>query len=153
MTPTSATGDRRAGFTLVEVMVVVTIVGLAAGFVVLAVPDIRPSLSHEAGQLAAHLNEARQEAVLTNRTIEARLSAAGYDFDVAAAGGRTPLAAGPLSGRRWAQETRLAPVPLRISFDPTGQAQPVEVDLARGERRIAVSVDAAGNVAIHAPGR
>ncbi|HAJ03426.1 MAG TPA: type II secretion system protein GspH, partial [Brevundimonas sp.] len=52
MTPTSATGRadhaRRAGFTFVEMMVTVAVIGLAATAVVLAAPDPTPRLPVEA---------------------------------------------------------------------------------------------------------
>ncbi len=153
MTPTSATGDPKSGFTLVEVMVVVTIMGLAASFVVLTAPGSGPSLAREADRLGARLARARQEAVLTNRTVEARVTAAGYDFDIVSAGARTPLDGGVWATQAWSAGTRAPGAPLRIAFDPTGQSQPVEVDLARNDQHISVTVDAAGNVGVHAPGR
>ena len=51
MTPTSPTGAdrlRRAGFTLVEVMVVTALIGLAAGAVVMTLPDPRPPVGQQA---------------------------------------------------------------------------------------------------------
>ena len=52
----------RAGFTLVELLMVVAIIGLAAGAVVLSVPDPRPSVAEDAERFAARLSRAREEA-------------------------------------------------------------------------------------------
>ena len=55
--PTSVAGSkltsRNAGFTLIELMIVVTIIGLASAVVVLALPDPRGRLRDEAAQFAA----------------------------------------------------------------------------------------------------
>ena len=154
MAPTSATGSLQArrGFTLVEVMVAVAIMGLAAGFILLAAPGREPNLTTEAARLGARLLHARDEAVLTNRTFEVRLSPAGYDFDVVTAGRRDAVKDGPFQAMGWVEGTMIEAAPARIAFDPTGGAQPVQVVLSRGPARMAVSVDAAGNVRVHAPG-
>ncbi|MGO4611150.1 Tfp pilus assembly protein FimT/FimU, partial [Variovorax sp. 2RAF20] len=55
--------QRRGGFTLVELMIVLVIMGLLAGAVVRALPDGRPSLPQEAERVAAALLRARDEAV------------------------------------------------------------------------------------------
>ncbi|WP_303713439.1 type II secretion system protein, partial [Brevundimonas naejangsanensis] len=44
----AASGSARQGFTLVELMVVIAIIGVAAGAVVLSMPDPRPTLAVEA---------------------------------------------------------------------------------------------------------
>ena len=59
----------RAGFTLVELLMVVAIIGLAAGAVVLSVPDPRPSVAEDAERFAARLSRAREEAILSNRPV------------------------------------------------------------------------------------
>jgi len=51
------------GFTLVELMVVIAIIGVAAGAVMLSMPDPRPTLAVEAERFAARLTLAREEAV------------------------------------------------------------------------------------------
>jgi general secretion pathway protein H len=149
--PTSATGSE-AGFTLTEILVVMVVLGLLTTAVLLAAPAIRTSLADEAETFAAKLTRARDEAVLTNRTIEVRITPKGYEFDVARAGGRTRLIAEPFGLRTWSEDTTVAIAAAdgrnRISFDPTGMASPAAVDLIRAEAHIRVSVDAAGKVSI-----
>src|SRR5690606_24066603 len=73
--------EQRMGFTLVELMVVIAIIGVAAGAVMLSMPDPRPTLAVEAERFAARLTLAREEAVMTNRPVALRADAAGYGFE------------------------------------------------------------------------
>lgn len=155
MTPTSATGARRrrtAGFTLVEVMVVVTLIGLVAGLAVLAVPDGRPSVSLEAERFGARLQRAREEAVLTNRPVEVEVTPSGYGFRVREATGWRPLVEGPFGAVAWEEgaavhdEQRAG----AVVFDPAGGATPAAFRLTRDGRSVRVLVDPAGNVRIDA---
>src|SRR5690606_16735040 len=92
MTPTSATGaDRRAaraGLSLVEVLVVLALAGLAASAVVMTLPSGRGGAADEAEVFAARLARAREEAILTNRIIEAEADAEGWRFQTVRAGRR-----------------------------------------------------------------
>lgn len=155
MTPTSATGRRdrrsRQGFTLVELMMTLLIIGLAAGAVVLTAPDARPSVTTEAETFAARLVRAREEAVLTNRPVAVSVDATGYGFsafDVEA--GWTPLVEGPFRRADWAEGVEATPVPAnaRFVFDPVGAAEVGRLVLSRDAVRRTVVVDAAGEVSL-----
>lgn len=155
MTRTSATGAdlAQAGFTLVELMVVLAIMGLMASVVVMATAGGRPTVALEAERFAARLVSARDEAVLTNAMVEVAVSARGYAFRKRAPGGWTDLEEGPFRATEWSPETALASASSedRVTFDPTGVATPATYVLARGERASRVVVDTAGNVRIDAP--
>ena len=165
MTPTSATGtpDRpqaasdsvasgranKQGFTLVELMMTVAIIGLAAGAVVLALPDPHPSASQAAEAFAARLVRAREEAVLSNRPTAVETTRAGYGFSTYDGLRWSALNAGPFKAREWDAAVRVdLDRPLRIVFDPTGAAEPARLVLSRDGHSRAVIVDGAGEVSI-----
>jgi general secretion pathway protein H len=154
MTPTSATGrpDRRvdrAGFTLVELLMTVAIIGLAAGAVVLSVPDPRPSVAEDAERFAARLSRAREEAVLSNRPVAVETTAAGYGFSSFDGADWRALDEGPFGSERWSDGVSVSPAgPTRVVFDPTGVAEPATVTLSRDGRASRVEVDGAGEVTI-----
>lgn len=133
---------------------VVAIMGLAAGAVVLAVPDPRPPVGDEAERFAARLVRAREEALLTNRAVAVEATATGYAFSRFDGVEWSPLTDGPFGDELWAEDTAARadgqPVdaPLRIVFDPTGVADAAALTLSRGPRAVTVAVDAAGEVRV-----
>ena len=138
-------GRGRMGFTLVEMMVTVAILGLAASAVVLAAPDPVPRLPVEAERLAAHLVRAREESLLTNRPVAVDIGPAGYGFRVRAEDGWTPLTDGPFDRVAWEDGTRIVP-DTTVLFDPVGLAGPATLTLSRDGARATVHVDLAGEV-------
>lgn len=155
MMRTSATGAERrriGGFTLVELLVVVTLMGLVSGAVILALPDRATPLRRDAERFAARLQQARDEAVLTGRTIEVSVSADGYAFAARDADGRHPLAPPAFGPTRWSPTVRLATTAARdmLTFDPLGGATPAHVVLEAGQRRRAVHIGPNGEVRLDA---
>jgi general secretion pathway protein H len=144
-------GPNKEGFTLVELLMVIGIIGLAAGAVVLSVPDPRPSVAEDAERFAARLTHAREESILSNRPVAVEATAIGYGFSVYDGAEWTPLDEGPFGPETWTAGTTVTPAngPVRVVFDPTGVADPATVTLARERNSRIVTVDGAGEVRIN----
>lgn len=157
----SATGaDRRhatAGFTLVELMVVLAIVGLVASAVVLSVPGDGDALVRQADRFGTHLERAREEALLGTRPVELVADARGYAFRRQRFGGWQALHDGPFAPVAWEPGVHPLRLPqgghMTFRFDAIGATSPQALVLAQDARRIRVVVDGAGEVAIHAATR
>lgn len=142
------------GFTLIELMIVVTIVGLASAAVVLALPDPRGRLIDDAERFAARARVAHDSAIIEGRSVSIWVSREGYGFDRRSAGAWQPISEKPLRVSRWADDIR--PVILstegrdRVIFDSTGLANaPFDVQLRRGgEASATVRIGADGAVTI-----
>ncbi|MEY4555317.1 MAG: hypothetical protein RL093_436 [Pseudomonadota bacterium] len=130
---------------------VITIIGLAAGAVVLSVPDPRPSVAEDAERFAARLSRAREEAILSNRPVAVETTPAGYAFMVFDGSRWSALDEGPFGPETWTAGTRVEPssAPVRIMFDPTGVAEPASMTLTRERNSRTITVDGAGEVTLN----
>ena len=70
---------RQQGFTLIELMVVLVIIGLASAAVVLAMPEPGGSLAGEAERFAARAKAARDTAILESRAVAVQIGRGGYE--------------------------------------------------------------------------
>ena len=141
---------KRNGFTLVELMVVLAVLGLMAAVVVVAIPDGAMTVAAEGERFAARLKRAQEEAVLVNRPVEVTTTDDGYGFRVRKAGAWQALDEGPFEAEAWLPGTVLAADVRRVTFDPTGVADPARFTLRRSGKAVEVLVDQAGNVRVDA---
>ncbi|MEO8739497.1 MAG: GspH/FimT family pseudopilin [Casimicrobiaceae bacterium] len=80
-TPLLAVAQRRNGFTLAEMLVVILVIGLAAGFAYARLDaDPRQTMQREAQRLAAALEHAAALAQWRNQTLGVAASGADYRF-------------------------------------------------------------------------
>ena len=119
-----------AGFTLIEIMVVLAILGMMVGLIVARGPARSPTLDLQAAaaNVARTLRTARVHAITFNRPVNVVFDARGNSISVD--GMARPVPAGiAFHG---------AP---GIRFSPDGSSSGGRIELAAGERRQLVGVD------------
>lgn len=140
----------RNGFTLIELMVVVTIIGLASAAAVLAMPDPRGRLADEAARFGLRVRAAHDLAIVEARPVSVWVTSAGYGFDQWRGGRWVPIGEKPLRVATWQEGTRAQVVDrARVTFDETGMAdRAIAVPVTRGRVRTDIAIDANGAVRV-----
>lgn len=146
--PISATGSKReAGFTLVELMVTITIMALAAGIIVATMPDPRGRVTADAERFAARAKAARDTAIIEARDMRIRIGRDGYAIDQRRRGAWVAMRDRPFDPQRWSDGTAASAG--TITFDSTGAAStPQILTLVRDAERATVSIDGNGVIRV-----
>jgi len=143
--------ERARGFTLLELLVVISIVALATAGATLALRDASSTqLEREALRLAALLDAARAQSRTTGTPVSWRPTATGFEF----LGLRPPPEGGPPSGlhtagRAWLEEQTQAIIvqpaqATSLSLGPEPLIPAQRLELLLGERRVGLETDGLG---------
>lgn len=141
------------GFTLIELMIVITIFALASVAVVLVIPDPRGRIRDDAERFASRTRAAHDAAIVSARPVSVWVTAGGYGFDERSGGRWQALGDKGLRVAQWGKGIQAVPVAGggrdRVVFDPTGMAdQPMTVELRRDGQSMRVSVGINGAVRV-----
>lgn len=155
---------RTAGFTLVEILVVMVIIGITLGMASLnAIPSPRQDLENEAKRLTLLLQLARDEAIVRNREVAFEATPERYRFIVRNDTGWTPMNQDDLL-----RERAFRNAPLRLLLDPPAAGagggdvlrvtfgrepvhKPFRLTLASGNASVAIRADGVGHFVVVDP--
>lgn len=115
--------DNARGFSLVELMVVLFIIGIASTAVVMTMGSPERGVRDEAEQFAARLAALRDNAILQSRNMAVTVRPSGYGFETRNDGNWVPLSEAPFSTTDWKSGTTVqlsGARQMRIAFDSTG---------------------------------
>lgn len=141
----------RNGFSLVEMMVVLMVMGLLASVAVLTMPGDERKLRTEAERFAARTLAARDEAIVGSRPISLVVSDGGYYFERRNEGQWQALPGRGFDLTPWDDETTVAAGRQRVVFDSLGLASgEASVGLVRGQQRLVVNIHRDGKVTLGA---
>jgi|LauGreSuBDMM15SN_2_FD.fasta_scaffold70650_3 general secretion pathway protein H len=137
---------REAGFSLIEMMVVLAIVSLAAGLVVVSAPGPSGQLANETDRLIRSLVAARDLALIENRNVMVEVSETGYATRVASRLGP----AREVEITLWNERTTVAAgdgrLPAVVVFDPVGLAEPASFTLFNEGAKDGVAIAPSGRI-------
>jgi general secretion pathway protein H len=140
-----------AGFTLVELMIVLAVLALAATVVVMTMPGSSAQVTAEADRLAVRIAALRDLAIVEGRPMAIVVSPSGYGFERRAREGWDVLSGRGFARRDWPRGVRLTQpaggAPLRIAFDPVGMTSArTALALSDGTVTARLSIGATGEV-------
>jgi len=148
--------SRQAGFTMVEILAALAIMGMMASVVVMTLPGDDRAFRNEVKQLAARLEMAAEESIVTGRSLGFAISNDGYSFQQISNGAWAEIEQNRVFGRHdWSgatfvdfdrstffpreeeetEDSEAKTVTPLMSFDPTGLAAQFSIRLERGESR------------------
>lgn len=142
--------QHNGGFTLVELMVVLFIIGLAGSAILLTVRSSSGNVGSQASIFASRVAALRDQAVLEARPLAVWVRPSGYGFEERIEGNWQPLTRKTFTTTDWKQPA-VAQIGggrmQRIAFDGNGLPNaPMNVVLASDGRQLRITVNSAGDV-------
>lgn len=139
-----------AGFTLVELMVVLLIIGLMASVVVFSFPSGSSALEEDAQRFAARTAALRDNAILQSRPMAVQVTPSGYSFLERRKGSWSVIEDKPFVSTNWSSGVTAATGetgPMMISFESTGlPSEQAELVLQGSEQSRRVLIAPMGDV-------
>ena len=139
-----------AGFTLVELMIVLVILGLMMSVAVLSIPRGDGKLESDAQQFAARTAALRDNAILQSRPMAVQVTPSGYSFRERRKGGWTVMEDKPFRTTNWSDGVSAETGetgPMLISFESTGlPSDQVELRLSYENMGRSIEVSPMGDV-------
>jgi len=149
------TGRAQTGFSLVEVMAVLALIGLLSSAVILTFPGPKPVAEKETARLLVNLNALSEQALVSNRVTAAGFSRTGYGSYMFEKGAwklqsrrnwpEGLSSALELDGVAMALPVKLSPL---VLFEPTGQSTRFQLELVSDQRRFVLASTGDGRVAL-----
>ena len=154
--PTSATGNSRTlrelGFTLIELMVVLVILGIASAAVVMTMPDPGGRVRDEGERLAARALAVRDDAILGGRSTRIVVEAGGYKAERRTQGRWQPYVGkgfGTVAFPAGVTAATAETGRVIVTFDATGAvAEPAAIDLSKDAVSVRIDIPANGAVRV-----
>lgn len=142
--------SRERGFSLIELLVVIVIIGLLSTVVVVTMADPRGRITADADKFAGRVRAARDSAIVSGRPMALWVSQTGYGFERREQGEWRALSEGPLAVADWSRDAQArfdGVSQLRMVFDSVGRAdQTLDFTLARDTQHVRVRIDLDGRV-------
>ena len=142
-----------AGFTLVELMTVLVIIGLMSSAVVLTLPKEKPAFDKQVDTLVQHMNLAAQDSILTGKPHAWGVSETSHGFfkfqentwDELKISDWSPSFRFSLTRETTTVEPQEEILPL-IVFEPTGVSTPFVLFIEDGNRRVKIEGQPDGSI-------
>ena len=133
---------KERGFTLIEVMIVIVIIGIMTGIAVPAFADWRErqSVRSATQSLMAHMKQARVLAIAENRTVSITFTSTSYTYDAGSCG---QCSAQVISLAQFANSLTVSPTTTR-TFSSRGTVNSGTVTLTAGSTSRSVVLNVIG---------
>lgn len=145
-------GDNESGFSLVELMVVLFIIGIASTAVVMTVRSPERGVRDEAEQFAARVAAVRDNAILQSRTMAVTVRPSGYGFETRNKGAWVQMSEAPFASADWKRGTTVqmsGARQMRIAFDSTGlPSSAANIAIKHDDVTVTLTLAATGDIRV-----